>query len=255
MNILITGGSSGIGLALVKYYRERGEQVINLSLDQADYNCDVTDRARLEEIFADIKNKYNHIDILINCAGLGITGAIETVPIEKVKKIYDVNVIGTVNTIQLCLPIMSERGKIINISSVAGFFPTPFRSFYGSSKASVSMLTDSLRMELARTKIQVTAICPSEIQTNFSKNRIKSLETNQRYGNSVAYALKRIEDRDSKRMPLEKASKIIIKWINKKHLKPQYIMGFKFKFLYHTFRLIPKSLYLKVCNHVFNKMK
>ena len=256
LNIVITGASSGIGKAFKEYYEKRGDKVINISREQdADYPCNIVDREAMEKVFADIATKIDKIDILINCAGFGVSGAVETVPLETVKSIYDVNIIGNVNVIQLGLPLMREKSKIVNISSVAAFFPTPFRGYYGSSKAAVSMLTDSLRMELSRTGIQVTAICPSEIRTNFSKNRVKSTETNERYGNAIARSTEIIEARDHKRMPLEKAAKIMLKWINKKRLKPEYIMSFKFKLLYRVIRLAPKGLYLKICSRCFNKTK
>lgn len=255
MNIIITGASSGIGQGLKKHYEAKGHKVIGISRTNDDYTCDVSDRIALEQVFKSIGEKYGKIDILINNAGYGVLGAIETVPLADAKAIYEVNIIGVVNCIQLALPLMSEHGKIVNISSVAAFFPTPYRGYYGSSKAAVSMLTDSLRMELSQTKIQVTAICPSEIKTNFQKNRVVRLGTNERYGKAVEKSSKVVTGRDKKRMPLEKGIKIITKWIDKKHLKPQYIMGFKFKCLYRISHLIPKSWYLGICNRHFNKRK
>lgn len=253
MNIIITGASSGIGQALKKHYEAKGNTVINVSRTDADYNCDITDRAKLEEAFKDIASKFKQIDMLINCAGFGVSGAIETTPIDKVQSIFDVNVIGSVNCIQLTLPIMSERGKIANISSVTALFPIPFRGYYCASKAALSTLSDSLRMELAHTKIQTTAICPSDIKTNFTKNRVKSFETNERYGDAIEKSTKYIDAREDKRMSVDKAVKIITKWLDKKHLKPQYIMTFKFKLLNFAKGILPKSLYLKMCNKFMNK--
>lgn len=255
MNIIITGGSSGIGKALKEYYQNKGNRVFGISREADDYECDVTDRNGMEAVFKDIATKIQKIDMLINCAGFGGSGAVELMPIEKVQSIYDVNVIGTINAIQLALPIMNEKGKIINVSSAMALFPIPFRAFYASSKNAIISITDALRMELSRTKIQTCAICPSDIKTNFTKNRVKNYETNERYGDSIALSTQALDAKEDKRMSLEKAIKIITRWTDRKKLKPMYIMTFKFKLLYFAKGILPKSLYLRCCNKFMNKKK
>ena len=255
MNIIITGASSGIGKALKEYYENKGHLVFDISRSGDGFQCDVTDRKALEVVFEEIAKKVPHIDMLINCAGFGGSGAIELMPPEKVQAIYDVNIMGTINAIQLALPLMGDRGKIINIASAMGLFPIPFRGFYGSAKSAVVALSDSLRMELSQTKIQVTAICPCDIKTNFTKNRLKDFETNERYGDAVRLSTEAVDSREDKRMRLEKATKIITRWIDRKRLKPLYIMTFKFKLLYFAKGILPKSLYLKACNKMFLKTK
>lgn len=251
LNILITGSSSGIGKALREHYEKKGDTVIGISLTDDDYNCDVSDKGALKEIFSDIANKYGHIDILVNCAGFGLSGAIELIPENQIQKEYDVNVLGTVYAIQLALPIMSEKAKIINISSACALFPLPFRAYYCSSKSAVSMLSDCLRMELCKTKIQSTAICPCDIKTNFTKNRQKDYQTNERYKDAIRLSAERIDSREDKRMSVEKAVKIMTKIIDKKKLKPQYVMGARNKFLYQVQKFFPKSLVLKVMTKLF----
>ena len=81
-------------------------------------------------------------------------------------------------------------------------------------------------MELSKTKIQVTAICPCDIKTNFTKNRIKSYETNERYGLAIQKSAEKIDSREDKRMSLEKAIKIMTKIINKKKVELKYLIGF-----------------------------
>ena len=255
MNIIITGASSGIGKALKEYYEKKGNVVFDISRSGDGYQCDITNRKGLETVFNDIASKVEKIDMLINCAGFGGSGAIELMPIDKVQSIYDVNVIGTINCIQLTLPLMGNRGKIINIASAMGLYPIPFRGFYASAKSAIIALSDSLRMELSQTKIQVTAICPSDIKTNFTQNRLKDYETNQRYGDAVALSTQAVDGREEKRMSLNKAIKIMTRWINKRHLKPLYIMTFKYKLLYFAKGIFPKSLYQKACNKLFFKKR
>ena len=254
-NIIITGSSSGIGQALKNHFLAQGDNVLGISLADDDYNCDVSNFAEMKKIFEDISTKVDKIDILIPCAGFGLSGAIELIDNSQIQKEYDVNVMGTINAIQCALPFMRENGKIINISSACALFPLPFRAYYCSSKSAISMLSDCLRMELCKTKIQSTAICPCDIKTNFSKNRQKSYTTNQRYGESIRLSAERIDSREDKRMPLEKALKIFVKIINKKKLKPQYVMGARNKFLYQIQKLFPRSIVLKVLTKMFYRDK
>lgn len=254
-NIIITGASSGIGQALKNYYLNEGHNVIGISLNGDDYNCDVSDFDAMKAIFEDIAKKIDKIDILIPCAGFGLYGAIELIDNKQIQKEYDVNVMGSINAIQGALPFMREDGRIINISSACALFPLPFRAYYCSSKSAVSMLSDCLRMELCKTKIQSTAICPCDIKTNFTKNRQKSYTTNERYGDAIKLSAERIDSREDKRMPLEKALKIFVKIIGKKKLKPQYVMGARNKFLYQIQKFFPRSLVLKVLTKMFYRDK
>lgn len=250
-NIIITGASSGIGLALKNHFKAEGHTVLGISRTEDDFCCDVSNFEAMKDIFNQISQKIDKIDILISCAGFGVYGAIELIENNTVQKEYDVNVMGTINTIQCALPLMRETGKIINISSICALFPIPFRSYYCSSKAAVSMLSDCLRIELCKTKIQSTAICPGEIKTNFTKNRVNTYETNEKYGDAPQYSIEKITKREHKRMPIEKAIKIFVKIINKKHLKPQYLMGAKNKFLYQLQKFAPRGLMLKIMKKLF----
>ncbi len=254
-NIVITGSSSGIGQALRNYYTQNGDNVIGISLADDDYNCDVSNFAEMKAIFDDIAKKIESIDILIPCAGFGLSGAVELIDNKLIQKEYDVNVMGTINAIQCALPMMSERGKIINISSACALFPLPFRAYYCSSKAAVSSLSDCLRMELSKTKIQSTAICPCDIKTNFTKNRQKSFVTNERYGEAIRLSAERIDSREDKRMSVDKAVKIMTKIIAKKKLKPQYVMSARNKFLYQIQKFFPRTWVLKVMTKVFYRDK
>ena len=253
MNIVITGASSGIGKALKQHYKEKGCNVIGISRTHDNYNCDVSNKQELSKIFSEISNKIGKIDILINNAGYGISGAIELINEQEIKRQFEVNVLGATNVIQLALPIMNEKSKIINISSACALFPLPFRSFYCSSKSALSMLSDCLRMELSKTKIQVTAIYPCDIKTEFTKNRVKNFETNERYGNSIKLSAEKIDLNQDKRMPLNKAIKIMTKIIDKKKLKPQYVMGTRNKILYHLQFLFTKNFRLKMLTKIFYK--
>ena len=252
-NVIITGGSSGIGKALKEYYESKGDVVFDISLSTGEYSCDVKDYEAMKVVFDKIAKKVPKIDILINCAGFGVSGLIELVPNEVSKNIFDVNVFGTLNACKLALPLMGNEGKIINIASVLALFPVPYRGYYCASKAAVASLSDSLRMELSGTKIQVCTLYPGDIKTNFSKNRVKNFETNERYGDAPIKTTNYVDSRENKRMSIEFALKKIIKAIERKNLKPMKIISPKYSFVYFISKFFPKSTVIKVIQKVVIK--
>ena len=100
-------------------------------------------------------------------------------------------------------------------------------------------------------QIQSTAIYPCDIKTEFTKNRVKNFETNERYGKSIELSTLKIDQAQDKRMPLDKAIKIFIKIIDKKKLKAKYVMGARNKFLAVVKNLFPYSWTLKVLKKLF----
>lgn len=251
MNVVITGGTSGMGKALAERFKNRGDTVIVLARTVEDENgikCDLSNEDEIKSAFKTITEKFGKVDILINNAGYGISGATELIPSSEARKIFDVNFFGTLFCIQNVLPLMQKGGKIINISSACAIFPLPFRTLYCASKSAVSMLSHSIRMEVSTAGVQVCAICPGEVKTNFTKNRIKNFETNSRYGNRIKSATDNIDKNESKRMPLSYAVEKIFKIISKTKLKPQYIIGKKYKILYSLFKTFPLNLFVKATN-------
>ena len=251
----ITGASSGIGEQLKNFYEADGDIVVNLSLDapndDKNIKLDVSNSQGVKDAFKTINDKYKKIDILINCAGYGVYGAIELLPEEKCRQIFDVNFFGTLWCCREALKYMKSGAKIINISSACAIFPLPFRAMYCASKSAVSMMSFGLGMELNEANIQVTAICPGDIKTNFSKNRDITLTTNERYKDRVEKSVKQIAKRENKRMDKVKASKKIYKICNKKHLKPMYIIGKSYKFFNFARRFISQNQLNKVSNKLF----
>lgn len=250
-NIVITGGTSGLGKALCEKFIKNGDNVFVLSRSaqgENAFSCDVGNKKSVETAFENIKQKVNSIDILINNAGYGVFGALELTSEEETRKIFDTVYFGTLWCIQSALPLMQKGAKIINISSACALFALPFRGLYCASKSAVSLMTFSLRMELEKAGIEVTAICPGNISTNFSKNRVKNFETNEKYGNIIQNCSNRVDKEENNRMTLEYATNKIYKIINKAKLKPQYIIGTKYKILYFASKFVSLKLLLKLTN-------
>lgn len=162
---VVTGGSSGLGLASM--HRLRAEGVRAFSLDtspDADFVVDVTDARAVESSIRAVGN----VDILINCAGIvGPNKPLWEIDDEEWARTFAVNVNGTFNACRAVAPLMAARGwgRIVNIASIAGKDGNPNLSAYSATKAAVIGLTKSLGKELALTGVLVNAIAPAVIET------------------------------------------------------------------------------------------
>lgn len=253
--VVITGATSGIGKGLKEAFEKKGDIVVDISRNGRDYKCDVGDEKSLKAVFDDIYLNYGNIDILITCAGYGISGAVELIDEQSAKKEFDVNFFGTSNACKYAIPMMNRKAKIVIISSVAGLFSQPFKAYYCASKAAVNSFAQSLKMELSKTDIEVTSICPGDIKTNFTDNRVKIYETNDRYGKAVELSTKPTDKTEKRRMPLSYALKKMMKIIEKDKFKPQYIVGRQHHFFYF-FKRITTTNFLNSCiTKLFYKTK
>ena len=257
--VVITGASSGLGKALREIF-EKEDIVIGVSRSEDpnkknSYVCDITNESELVKVFKDVKDKFGRIDILINNAGYGISGATELASMKEARNLFEVNFFAALRAIQLTLPIMPQSGRIINISSASAFFGVPFRSLYSASKAALLLLSESVGIEVSRTGIKVTAICPGEIKTNFTKARIKNSETNERYGSAVENSAHSIDKHENSRMDVNKVARKIYKIIEKKDYKPRYVIGAKYRFMCAMDRFLPRKCINSFLQKLFYKRK
>ena len=246
--VVITGGSSGIGKALKEQFALAGDTVVccqrtNPDGDENFVECDVCNEESVCRAAAEIIARHGRIDILINNAGIGISGASELIPVEHIRRAMDISYFGALYFTRAALPHMKRGGRIIFMSSVAGLFALPFRSVYCSVKAAELMLGESLRMELSQTGIEVVTVCPGEIKTNFTANKLADVKTNERYGDRVENALAHVNKREEKRMPMSKVAHKMYK-ICDRGRKAMYIIGGKYKALWFLKHILPTTAYL-----------
>jgi len=259
-NIVITGGTSGIGKASLDYFKSMGDNVIILARNNPQdlpnfYKCDVSNFEEVKQTFNQISNTYTGIDVLINNAGFGVSGAIELVNNKDTNALFDVNLIGVINCYKCAIPYIKKGGIVINISSVCAFFPLPFRGLYCASKSAVNMLSYSMKMECQPFGVRVACVCPGDVKTNFTKSRVKVFDTNDRYGDRIENATNKIDGREDKRMSPEKVAKVIYKQSLSKNPKPYVIVGAKYKFLNFAMRFLPLSLLIKFTSKIFGGNK
>lgn len=246
--IVITGASSGLGAALYKKWEELGHTVICLSRTNPNkiahfIKCDVTKEEQIESAFTKIKDTYGHVDIVVSNAGYGLSGATELLSYEEVKGIFDVNTLGDWLVTKYALPLMGKGSRIVHISSVCALFPLCYRATYCASKSAQLSMALSQRMEL-KGQVDVTTICPADIKTNFTSNRVKDISTSMRYEDRVELAMHKIDKNEDKRMDVDKVAHKIVKIALKKKTKPYYIIGFKMKVLHFVMRWLPMSVLL-----------
>jgi 2-dehydro-3-deoxy-L-rhamnonate dehydrogenase (NAD+) len=161
---LVTGGASGIGAATAERLRADGLSVTTLDLTGTGASADVTDEQALRRVADEI----GPVDVLVNSAGVvGPNRPLLETTAEEWRRVLDVNVLGTVNTMRTFVPGMCDRGwgRVVNIASMAGKDGNPNLSIYSASKAAVIGLTKSIGKELATTGVLINVIAPAVIAT------------------------------------------------------------------------------------------
>lgn len=247
--VVITGATSGIGLETANLYKQNGDIVCSLSLDNNIgldnfYQCDVSDDARVKQVMDEIGQKYGRIDILINNAGYGLSGVTELISSERAHAIFNVNTFGVLSCTNHALKYMPKGSKVINVASACALFPVPFRTLYCASKAATAMLTYSQRLECRDFGVEIGCVCPGDTKTNFTKNREKHFDTCDRYGDRPNVAAERIDKNNDKRMSPTIIAKRLFRMGNKKHIKAMTIISAKYKVLYFVNRFLPMGVLL-----------
>lgn len=259
--VVITGASGGIGYHAAKHFLDGGYTVYGLSRKAGDLegvkyiSTDLTDEKSVVSAFERINSEAGAIDILINNAGSGISGAIEFTELSDAQYQMDINFFGAVRCIKCALGIMRRSGgKIVNISSVAAVFPLPFQAFYSASKSAVNALTMSLRNEVRRFgNIQVCAIMPGDVKTGFTSSRRKNEAGDEIYGGTISRTIAGMERDEENGMTPEYMGRLIYKIATKRKLKPFYTGGPRYKLLVFLDRLMPKSFVSYVLGKMYIK--
>jgi len=256
--VFITGVSSGFGKKIAVLLADKGYIVYGTSRKDIDSDhaitvlkADVTDAASVKSAVDKVIMKEGRIDILINNAGMGISGPIEEFSLEDVKLQMGTNVMGVFNTIQAVLPSMRrlQKGLIINVSSIGGLMGLPFQGFYSASKYAVEGLSEALRMELKQFKIKVVVIEPGDFSTNFTANRkiIASGMTNSAYKEQFTKSLAIIEKDEKGGLPPEFLAKKILKIIESKCPCHRYVIStFEQKLAVCLKAVLPDGLFFKI---------
>lgn len=245
---IVTGASSGIGKCVAEELVSCGIKVYDFSRRKTAHvpgieyiATDVTDPKNIDESFNAVLVKEGKTDILINCAGFGISGAIEFTSLEEAKSQFEVNFFGMTNMCRAILPQMRKRGegRIVNISSVAAPCAIPFQAYYSASKSAINTYTAALANEVKPYGITVTVVQPGDICTGFTEARKKSCAGDEEYGGRVHRSVAKMEDDEKNGMNPGAAAKYIVKIALKRKVKPIYTIGFTYKAICVLCKLLP----------------
>ncbi|RRJ83641.1 SDR family oxidoreductase [Aestuariirhabdus litorea] len=179
--VLVTGASGGLGKALCAELLGKGARVVAADVDEQSlaqlveelggdrlktHRLDVTDPQACARVVEQVIAEWSAIDVLINNAGVTHFSRFDVSELEGLRRVIDINLLGSINVTQAALPsIIQRRGMVVGLSSVAGFSPLYGRSAYSASKHGLEGFLSTLRVELAETGVRVLTVCPAFIQT------------------------------------------------------------------------------------------
>lgn len=255
--VFITGASSGIGNATAKKFIKNGDIVYGMArkdfiLDGGTaIKGDVTSVEDINNALNLIISKHDKVDIIINNAGIGISGPVEVAKKEDIKKQFDVNFFGAVNVIQAFLPYIREsKGYIINVSSIMAFIPLHYQAFYSASKGALDNMALALRQEVKPYGVKVCNIQPGDVKTNFTDSRIKNKIDNV-YNEGEKESTKKFEKSERKGMSPDKIANKIYKLSKRKNPPITCTVGFSYKLVKFLNRLLPQKFVSYISSKLF----
>lgn len=256
---VITGGSSGIGLCTALEMKAKGYEVFDISRRREGaaginhISADVTDEKRINEAVSYIIDKAGRIDVLINNAGFGISGAVEFTETADARKQFDVNFFGMVNMNRAVIPFMRRAGdgRIVNISSVAAPIAIPFQAYYSAAKAAINSYTMALINEVRPYGISVCAVQPGDICTGFTGAREKSYAGDEIYSGRISRSVAVMEHDEQNGMKPEKAARLIATVASAGKVRPVYTIGFKYRLFCALVKILPAGLVSYIVGRIY----
>jgi len=188
--ILITGGTSGIGLALAKEFGKNGSRISitgrdlqkldqakaelsSLGIESIGIQADASSETDQRKAVAQTLNHYGSLDVLINNAGISMRALFKDVDLDVIRKVMETNFFGTVSATKAALPyILKSKGSIVGISSIAGYKGLPGRTGYSASKFAMMGFLESLEIELLKKGVHVLLACPGFTSSKIRENSL-----------------------------------------------------------------------------------
>ncbi|SFU53691.1 Short-chain dehydrogenase [Pustulibacterium marinum] len=260
--VFITGASSGIGKAVGTFLKTKNYIVYGTSRNPSRITdspfplvaLDVRYTTSIQTAIQTVLEKEKRIDVLINNAGVGITGPLEEIPAEEIKNNFETNLFGPIEVMKAVLPAMRAQkgGTIINVTSIAGYMGLPFRSVYSASKGALELVTEALRMEVKPFNIQITNVAPGDFATNIASGRYHApLVKGSAYEDTYGYSLETMDAHVDGGSDPNDMAKAILEVIETEKPKIHYKVGAPLqKFSIVLKRILPDKIYEKMLmNH------
>lgn len=246
MIAIVTGGSSGIGQALCRLLLQKGATVYCLSRREGPAGCrsiptDLTSDESVAHAFQIISAECPHVDLLVNNAGMGISGATELTDLSAAHRLFEVNFFSVLRTLRPAVPLLSGGGCLIQISSAAALFAIPYQSLYSASKSALLSLSLALRAELEPFGIRVAALLPGDVRTGFTAAREKSTAGEERY-RGIEKSVARMERDEQNGLSPETVAHAVWRTFRRKSPKPYAAVGFSYRLLCTLSKFLPARL-------------
>ncbi|MGO7335665.1 oxidoreductase [Rhizobium leguminosarum] len=258
----LTGASSGIGKATASALTKAGYRVIGTSRnarpdevrdDVRMIACDVTSDESVAAAVALAHVELGHIDLLVNNAGFGITGAAEESSIAQVRALFETNFHGVVRVTNAVLPVMRGQGsgRILNIGSGLGFIPAPYSAYYSATKHALEGYSESLDHEVREFGVRVAVIEPAATRTSFETSTVPSDTPLGAYDASRAKYLVAYEKAMAVADTAESVAETIVLAAGKRKPRLRYPSGKAARQIAFARRFLPRSLFDKILRSQF----
>ncbi|QKW08937.1 SDR family oxidoreductase [Streptomyces sp. NA04227] len=248
---LVTGASSGIGKAVAEALLGRGYRVIGTSRDPermaasarvpgVEYlPLDLTDEASIVAC----AEAAGAVDVLVNNAGESQLGALEELPMDALRRLFELNVFGAVRLTQLVLPGMRERrrGRVVMVGSMLASFPLAFRSSYVASKAAVKAFALASRRELSPYGVWLITVEPGAINTGISERRTRYQAEGSPYADDYRAVSTRLDANETVGIAAEKVAATVLGAIEAASPKPFYAVGSRAPLVFALRRILPRA--------------
>ncbi len=266
-SVLVTGASSGIGQAAALYLDERGWRVFAGIRQQPDADhlrsqasarltplfLDVTDEGQITAAAQTVGQAVGErgLDGLVNNAGIFLGGPVEFMPLDNLRQLFEVNVLGTVAVTQAFMPLVRQaRGRVVNIGSVNGRFAMPMVAPYAMSKFALHAMNDALRREVARWGVKVSIIDPGQVNTPIWQKNSQRVATHRagippQYEAYYGVVLDQVKSADEagQGLPPTSVAAVIYKALTAPHPRTHYLVGMDVRLGIWLMRLLPGGVF------------
>lgn len=239
---VVSGASSGIGLAIATRLKVEGVRVYDISktikeneIFEKSFECDISNDAQVAKVVDEILAKEKMIDLLFCNAGFGIGGLLENASIESIDAIMNVNLLAHMKMTNLFLKNINEGGRIVFTGSLASIIPLPFQACYSASKAGIESFSRAIATEVKPKKIKVITIMPGDINTGFTDARVKHTGDSEKEKHGIV----KMEKAERTGKKPDYVAKRVMKVIKKKNPPLRVSIGATSKLIAGLVRLVP----------------
>jgi NAD(P)-dependent dehydrogenase (short-subunit alcohol dehydrogenase family) len=262
---LVTGASSGIGLATAKRLLDHGYRVFGTSRnpdtvpdsarpDGLRYRAlDLRDKSSIDGFAGALYAEDIHVDILVNNAGESQSGPLEEIPLGALERIFQINVLGPVHLTQLLLPGMRRReyGRVVMVSSMLASFPLAYRSSYVASKAALEGFATAARFEMSPFGVWLTTVEPGSIRTGISSRRTKYVAEDSPHLPAMRKMLKTLDSNEREGVAPERVARTILDAIEEKAPASLYAVGSNAPAVFALRRALPRGAVERVVGRMY----